>query len=62
MVIMEFDEVEVVAAVGALLGTFASAFADGEDSETRGQGEGLLGAGEKDVDAQLVFGDGQRRE
>ena len=59
---MELDQVEIVTAVGALLGAFAGPFTDGEDREPRGQGEGLLRTGEEDVDAEGILRDWQRGE
>ena len=62
MVVVELDQVEVVAAVRRLLGAFPGALADGEDRQAGGQGEGLLGTREEDVDAELVLLDLDGRE
>ena len=53
-VFVEFDDVEVVAAVGCGCGAGPRAFAGAEKGQPGRQGEGLLTTGEKNVDAEVI--------
>ena len=63
-VFMEFDEVEVVSAIGHGGGAGAGAFARTEKRQSRRKGQSFLAPGEEDVDAEFVHRDrngGERR-
>ena len=59
---MEFDEVEIIPAVGNGGGAGAGALARAEEGEAGGEGEGFLAAGEQDVDAEFVHRNGDDGE
>ena len=62
VVFLEFDEVEVVAAVRHGGGAVEGFLGDREEREAGREGEGLLRTGDEHVDAEFVFLDRQRAE
>lgn len=62
LVFFEFQEVEVVTAIVLLLRAREPLFGNGKEREAGRQGERLLAAGEKNVDAELIHGNRHSRE
>lgn len=62
MIFEKLDKIEIIAAGGCGCGALESAFRDGKQGEAWRQGEGFLGTGEQDIDAEGIFLYGQDGE
>jgi len=62
LVLLEFEEVEVIAAVSLCLRACETFFRDGKEGETRRQRECFLAAGEEEVDPEFIHGNWDGRE